>query len=271
MHALYLVATPIGNMEDITLRALRVLEEVDLIAAEDTRTTQKLLRAHNISTKVTSYFEGNKKLKTPQLIKRLETQSVAVVSEAGMPVLSDPGYELIAAAIDRGIRIVPIPGPSAITTALVVSGLPADQFLFLGFLPRKAQHRRNFLTKLQSSPHTLVVFEAPHRLRKSLQDILTILGDRNLAVAREMTKAFEEIFRGTVSESIEYFQVCRGEFTLIIGGSQTERETRSLTLVEQRLLELRASGISPTKAVTQTAREVGMRRAEVYETWIHLD
>jgi 16S rRNA (cytidine1402-2'-O)-methyltransferase len=271
MHTLYLVATPIGNMEDVTLRALRVLGEVDLIAAEDTRTTQKLLRAHNISTKVTSYFEGNKEVKTPQIIKRLEFQDVAIVSEAGMPALSDPGYELIAAAIDRGIRVVPVPGASAITTALVVSGLPTDQFLFLGFLPRKAHHRRNFLGKIQSSPHTLVVFEAPHRLRKSLHDILAILGDRPLAVGREMTKVFEEIFRGTVSESIEYFQVCRGEFTLIISGAQPETETRPPNLVEDRLLELRADGISPTKAVTQIAREIGIRRAEVYETWIHLD
>lgn len=271
MRTLYVVATPIGNMEDVTLRALRVLGEVDLIAAEDTRTTQKLLRAHNISTRVTSYFEGNKALKTPQIIKRLETQNVAIVSEAGIPVLSDPGYELITAAINLGIKVIPVPGASAITTALVASGLPVDQFLFLGFLPRKAQHRRNFLGKFQSSPHTLVVFEAPHRLRKSLHDILAILGDRTLAVAREMTKAFEEIFRGTVSESIEYFQVCRGEFTLIISGAQTEPVARDMNSVEERLLELRASGISPTKAVTQTAHEIGIRRSEVYETWIRLD
>ena len=268
MPTLYLVATPIGNMEDVTLRALRVLREVDLIAAEDTRTTKKLLSVHGISARVTSYYEGNKERKTPLLLKALQKQDVALVSEAGMPGLSDPGYELVQGAIEQGIAVVPIPGPSAVTTALVVSGLPTDQFLYLGFLPRRAQQRRRFLQKVAGTPYTLVAFEAPHRLLQSLQGMLATLGDRRVAVCRELTKAFEEVFRGTLSQALDHFQEPRGEFTLVVAGALAPDEPPSLKEVRRRLEALRAEGVSPSRAVSRVARELGAKRAQVYEAWV---
>jgi 16S rRNA (cytidine1402-2'-O)-methyltransferase len=216
--ALYVIATPIGNLEDISLRALRLLREVKLIAAEDTRTTRRLLNAYSIKTPLTSYHAHSKRAKLNYLLDYLEKEDLALVSEAGMPGLSDPGYELIVAAIGRGIAVVPIPGASAVITALVVSGLPTDQFLYLGFLPRRQGQRRRLLSSLIDEPRTIVAFETRHRLREALRDIEEILGDRRLSVCRELTKVHEEIFRGRVSQAREHFAEPRGEFSLVIEG-----------------------------------------------------
>jgi len=216
---LYVIATPIGNLEDITLRALRVLGEVQLIAAEDTRTARKLLNRYDIKTRMTSYFEHNKRMKVPQLLEVLEEGDVALVSEAGMPGISDPGYELVRAAIEKGFEVIALPGSSAVTTAMAISGLPADQFVYLGFLPRKKNEKRSLLASLQAEPRTLVCFESPYRVLASLEMMLEVLGERNVAVCREMTKLHEEIFRGSVSQAIKRFQKPRGEFTVVIQGS----------------------------------------------------
>jgi 16S rRNA (cytidine1402-2'-O)-methyltransferase len=217
---LYLVATPIGNLEDITLRALRILQEVNLIAAEDTRKTKHLLATYGIKTRLTSYHAHNEKTKLAYLLSQLKEKDIALVSEAGMPGLSDPGYELIAAAIQRDIPVVPIPGPSVVLTALVASGLLIRRFLYLGFLPRKGGERRRLLKSIAAETPTIVAFESPHRLLPTLKDLMEILGDRRIAVARELTKIHEEVFRGRVSEAIGHFIQPRGEFTLVIEGSK---------------------------------------------------
>jgi 16S rRNA (cytidine1402-2'-O)-methyltransferase len=216
---LYVVATPIGNLEDITLRALRILGEVELIAAEDTRTARKLLTKYNIGTRLTSYFEHNQKLKLSLLLDTLENADVALISEAGMPGISDPGYDLVRGAIKNGYKVIPVPGSSAVVAALAAAGMPADQFVFLGFLPRKPGERKRLLQSVSDESRTVVCFESPHRLLKALNDIRDELGDRRIAVCRELTKIYEEIFRGTVSEAIAYFLKPRGEFTLVIEGA----------------------------------------------------
>ena len=218
MPVLYVIATPIGNLEDISLRALRLLREVKLIAAEDTRKTRHLLNAYNIKTPLTSYHEHSKRAKLDYLLDYLEKEDLALVSEAGMPGLSDPGYELIIAAIEGGISVVPIPGASAVITALVVSGLPTDQFLYVGFLPRRKGQRQRLLSSIVDEPRTIVAFETPHRLGDALNDIGEILGDRRISVCRELTKVHEEIFRGRVSQAREHFVEPRGEFSLVIEG-----------------------------------------------------
>jgi 16S rRNA (cytidine1402-2'-O)-methyltransferase len=218
MPILYVVGTPIGNLEDISVRALRVLREVGLIAAEDTRRTRRLLSAYDIDTPLTSYHEHSNKAKLNQLLGHLEREDVALVSEAGMPGLSDPGYDLVVAAIDRGICVVPVPGASAVITALVVSGLPTDQFVYVGFLPRRKGQRQRLLGSMCDESRTIVAFEAPHRLTEALTDIGEILGDRRVSVCRELTKVHEEIFRGTVSQAREHFTQPRGEFSLVIEG-----------------------------------------------------
>jgi 16S rRNA (cytidine1402-2'-O)-methyltransferase len=218
MPVLYVIATPIGNLEDISLRALRLLREVKLIAAEDTRTTRRLLNAYSIRTPLTSYHEHSKRAKLDYLLDYLEKEDLALVSEAGMPGLSDPGYELIVAAIERGIPVVPIPGASAVITALVVSGLPTDQFFYVGFLPRRKGQRQRLLNSIVDDPRTIVAFETPHRLKEALSDIEEILGNRRLSVCRELTKIHEEVFRGRVSQAREHFTEPRGEFSLVIEG-----------------------------------------------------
>jgi len=222
MSTLYVVATPIGSLEDVTLRAIRVLHEVGLIAAEDMRRTKRLLCAHQIKTPLTSYHEHNKRAKLPYLLRALDHGDVALVSEAGMPGINDPGYDLVLAAIDRDAKVVPVPGPSAIPTALAVSGLTTEQFIHLGFLPRKKGARRKLLQSIAAEPRTIVAFETPHRLRSALVDLGEVLGERRLAICREMTKLHEEIFRGTVSQAIEHFAKPRGEFTLVIEGKARE-------------------------------------------------
>src|SRR3972149_8785336 len=218
MPVLYVIATPIGNLEDISLRALRLLREVKLIAAEDTRTTRHLLNAYNLNTPLISYHEHSKRAKLDYLLDYLDKEDLALVSEAGMPGLSDPGYELIIAAIEHGISVVPIPGASAVITALVVSGLPTDPFLYVGFLPRRKGQRQRLLSSIVDEPRTIVAFETPHRLSEALRDIEEILGNRRISVCRELTKVHEEIFRGRVSQAREHFVEPRGEFSLVIEG-----------------------------------------------------
>lgn len=284
MGMLYLVATPIGNLEDITLRALRVLKEVDLIAAEDTRTAHNLLAQFGIRTPVTSYFEHNKLTKLDSILNALERGDVAVISEAGMPGLSDPGYELVRTALARNIRVVPIPGASALTAALIASGLPTDQFAYLGFLPRQASARRKLLQSVANETRTLVAYEAPHRVRASLDDIAEILGNRMICVARELTKAYEEFIRGRVNQARKHFAVNapRGEFTFVIEGkTQVQRRTTrdssirlragsgrriwSEARVRKTVRNLIAAGIARTEAVKRVARTSGRARREVYQ------
>ncbi|MDO8750840.1 MAG: 16S rRNA (cytidine(1402)-2'-O)-methyltransferase [Dehalococcoidia bacterium] len=273
MHTLYVVATPIGNLEDITLRALRVLQEVGIIAAEDTRTTRKLLRRHNIRTPLVSYYEGNRFLRIPFLLERLLEGDVALVSDAGMPGIRDPGYELLRAAIQAGVPVVPLPGASAVTTALAASGLPGDQFLFLGFLPSRRKERLQSLQRVSRQPYTLVLFEAPHRLRASLEDMAEALGsDRRVAVCRELTKLYEEIYRGTISEALAHFVLPRGEFTLVIAGAEEQKGSEEVTLqdVVEGLRKLRASGVAAREAVAQVMAQYGLPRRQVYQMWLEL-
>jgi 16S rRNA (cytidine1402-2'-O)-methyltransferase len=270
MPVLYVVATPIGNLEDISLRAIRVLREVRLIAAEDTRKTRHLLARYDIQTPLTSYFEHNKLAKLDELLERLESGDIALVSEAGMPGISDPGYELIAAAARRDIPVIPIPGPSAITTALAVSGLPTDRFLYVGFLPARSAARRRVLESVAGEPGTIVVLEAPHRLAASLRDILDVLGDRRIAVCRELTKLHEEVFRGTVAEAASRFVRPRGEFTLVIEGQGVVRPEMTGE-VEKQLHRLYLAGTSAREAVAAVAGATGLPRKELYRTWLKLD
>jgi len=271
MPNLYVVATPIGNLEDITRRALRILSEAKLIAAEDTRKTKRLLDAYQIKTPMTSYHEHNKRTKLEYILDYLKDGDVALVSEAGMPGMSDPGYELIVAATERGIPVIPIPGPSAVITALVVSGLPTDRFLYLGFLPRKTNARRQLLESVANESSTLVALEAPHRLRAALNDILLILGDRQIAVCRELTKVHEEVFRGTISQAITHFTEPRGEFTLVITGKREKSKTQLSEDIEQQLRQMYLSGATTREAIAEVAKETGLSRKELYRAWLQLD
>jgi 16S rRNA (cytidine1402-2'-O)-methyltransferase len=263
---LYLVGTPIGNLEDITLRALRVLKEAALIAAEDTRRARILARRYEIESPITSYFEGNKLAKLETVLRALDAGDVALISEAGMPGLSDPGYELVRAAIERGYPVVPVPGPSAPVTALVASGLPSDSFLYLGFLPRRQPERRRLLAEVAQEQRTLVVFEVRHRLRRSLADVEAVLGDRPLAVCRELTKLHEEVWRGTVRQARDHFDEVepRGEFTLVIGGAPQEHVRWDEERVRAALDELLAQGLPRPAAARRIADASGWSRAEVY-------
>ena len=265
MGTLYVVGTPIGNLEDISLRALRILRQVDLIAAEDTRTTRKLLARYGIETPLTSYYEHNKLTKLDYLLKTLREKDVALVSEAGMPGLSDPGYELIRAAIERGIPVVPVPGPSALVTALVVSGLPTDSFVYLGFLPRRREERRRLLESVARERRTLVAFEAPHRLLATLADLKEVLGDRRIAIARELTKVHEEVWRGTTGEALARFEEAppRGEFTLVIEGAKEARWDEER--VRQALRRMLREGVGTREAVKTVAELAGWPKREVYE------
>ncbi|MDP2744513.1 MAG: 16S rRNA (cytidine(1402)-2'-O)-methyltransferase [Dehalococcoidia bacterium] len=272
MPNLYLVATPIGNLEDITLRALRILGEVKLIAAEDTRTTRHLLRKYNISTRLISYHEQGKGSDTQPILEYLKENDVALVSEAGMPGLSDPGYRLVAAAVREGIPVVPIPGPSAIVTALAASGLPSNQFLYVGFLPRRKTARRRFLQSIAADPRTIVALESPHRLRAALEDLVEVLGDRGAALARELTKVHEEIYRGRLSQAIEHFAEPRGEFTLVIEGKTEKGRPEIETEAIQELRRRRSDfvGMGAGKAIARVAATSGLRRRDLYRAWLQL-
>ena len=267
MSTLYLVATPIGNLEDISARALRILRDVKLIAAEDTRHTSKLLQRYSIPTPCLSYHEHNKLVRLEKVLEVLREGDVALVSDAGTPALNDPGYELVRAVIAAGHKISPIPGACAPIAALVASGLPTDAFLYLGYLPRKTADRQRMLAEISDSPFTLIFLEAPHRLLVSLGDLLAILGDRQIAVGRELTKLHEEIFRGMLSQAVQHFteNSPRGEFTLVLSGYtlQAKRWTE-----EQLDVELQAClkrGASASQAAAQLAHPSGWSRREIYQ------
>jgi 16S rRNA (cytidine1402-2'-O)-methyltransferase len=263
---LYLVATPIGNLEDITQRGLRMLREVSLIAVEDTRQTRKLLNHYKITTPIISYHEHNKLTRVDQLLTALDEGDIALVSDAGTPGLSDPGYRLVRAVLEEGHRVSPIPGPSAPIAALVASGLPTDSFIFLGYLPRRATERRRLLKELAVERRTLLTFEAPHRLQSSLEDLEVALGhERPIAVCRELTKLHEEIVHGTLGEVRAHFTEIkpRGEFTLVIGGA-TGGVTWDEEQVREALSARLSQGLSPTEAARDVATESGWPRREVY-------
>jgi 16S rRNA (cytidine1402-2'-O)-methyltransferase len=266
---LYVVATPIGNLEDITLRALRVLRDVQLVLAEDTRRSRQLLRHFDISTRLLSYHQHNKRSRLPEIMRALGEGDVALVSNAGMPAISDPGFELIRAAIEAGIDIDVIPGPSAVITALVAAALPAPGFVFLGFLPRTRKDRRACIADVAAMPYTLVLYEAPHRLPALLGDLLDGLGDRAVVIARELTKLHQEIIRGSISEAIDRFTTveARGEFTVVVAGAEAHATGR----VSEALSELstrRAEGEDVRTAVSQVAAKYGLRRNRAYELWL---
>ena len=263
---LYLVATPIGNLEDITLRARRVLREADLIACEDTRQTRKLLSHFEIAKPVLSYHEHNETARAAELVERLENgANVALVSDAGTPLVSDPGYRLVTAAIAAGIQVVPVPGPSALLAALAGSGLPTDAFRFCGFLPVKPAARRKLLQSLEPETCTLVFFESPHRIIEALQDIEEILGARPVVLARELTKIHEEFLRGTAGEirqQIASRPSVKGEITLMIG--RAADADASSEGAEEEVQQLERRGLSRMEAVKQVARARGIPKRELY-------
>jgi 16S rRNA (cytidine1402-2'-O)-methyltransferase len=271
MPDLYIVATPIGNLEDITLRAVRVLGEVGLIAAEDTRVTRKLLTRYDIHTPLTSYYEHNKRSKLPSLLAALAEKDIALVTDAGTPGVSDPGYELVRAASDAGVRVVPIPGASAITSAIAVSGLPADRFVYLGFLPRRRSERLELLGSLTTERRAMVALETPHRLRAALEDLLETLGDRRIAAGRELTKLHEEVFRGAVSEALEKFVAPRGEFTLVIEGAAESVTPASPEAARELLTRYREEGLGAKESVARAAGESGVSRRDAYRLWLEVD
>src|ERR1700722_6645892 len=273
--SLYLVATPIGNLEDITLRALRVLKEVDLIACEDTRQTLKLLNHYGIQTRLVSYHEHNEMTKAAELVVNLEGGAkVALVTDAGMPGISDPGFRLIALAIRHHVPVVPIPGASAFLAALVASGLPTDSFRFSGFLPSKSGQRRKLLESVKDSPRTQVFYEAPHRLLETLADVVELLGnDRHIVVARGGHKLHEEFLRGRAAEVLTQFKSrgeVKGEITLLIAkdeGSE-QRAASSDSSVAQRVREIMASEQADEKtALKKVAKERGIGKSEAYREW----
>ena len=270
MPILYIVATPIGNLEDISLRALRILREVRLIAAEDTRRTKRLLVTYDIKTPMTSYHERNKWTKLDYILGCLGEGDVALVSNAGTPGIADPGYELIVAANQRGIQVVSIPGPSAVIMALVVSGLSAEKFVYIGFLPHKASARRHLLESVADEYGAVVVLETPHRLLAALDDMLFVLGDRKIAVCRELTKLHEEVFRGRISQAIEHFTEPRGEFTLVVEGRGRKDKPQLTEDIERQVHHLRQSGVKAKEAIARVSQETGLSRKELYRAWLRI-
>ena len=264
---LFVVATPIGNLADITLRAIRVLGEVDVIAAEDTRTTRKLLAHHDIRTPLVSYHEHNEALRTPELLERmLGGERVALVSEAGTPSISDPGYRLVHESIEAGLDVEPVPGASALLAAVVVSGLPADAFVFEGFLPRRRAERRRRLEMLSGEPRTLVFFEAPHRLDHSLSDMNEVLGDRRVALCRELTKLHEQVIRGPISTLIASLRRApvKGEIVLVVDGARADTSVDLEAAVDEALARVRA-GDTVREATRDIAAARGVPRRPLYD------
>lgn len=270
MPSLYIIATPIGNLEDITLRALRLLSEVALIAAEDTRVTRRLLSRYDIHTPLTSFNEHNQAAKIPMLIAALADADVALVSDAGTPGVNDPAQTLALTAHKAGCPVVAVPGASAVTAAVAVSGLASDGFVYLGFLPRKRGERVNLLKSLAKQQRALVAFESPRRLRQSLPDMLDALGDRRIAVCREMTKLHEEIFHGSVSEALAHFREPKGEFTLVVDGAADRRiDAAAIEVEAANMLDvLRRSGVRAKEAVGEVADATGLPRRRVYQLWL---
>jgi 16S rRNA (cytidine1402-2'-O)-methyltransferase len=267
---LYVVATPIGNLEDVTFRALRILREVSLVAAEDTRRTAKLLQHYSIPTPTTSLHEHNERARTPALIRRLKDgESIALVSDAGTPVLSDPGRLLIAAAHAAGIRVEPIPGPSAAMATVSAAGLPADEVLFVGFPPARASARKRWLQRLAAEPRLLVLYEAPHRIHDTLHDIASILGERTVAVGRELTKTHEQLGVRPISAWLDDLPPAKGEFTLAVGGTSSQigvaDEVPSSASLVTDFGELTNNGVlGRREAVKKLAERYGLSANDVY-------
>lgn len=260
---LYICGTPIGNLEDITLRALKILKKVKLIAAEDTRHTKKLLNHYQINTKVTSYYEYNKIKKATYLVEMLKnSQDIALVSDAGMPGISDPGYVLVNLALKNNIKIIPIPGVSALITALVVSGLPTDKFVFEGFIPRKIKERKRYFKSIENEERTIIFYEAPHRLKRALKDMLDVWGERKIVIARELTKMYEEIIRGNLSQVLSEINTkeIKGEITLVVQGGIKKKGNdiidflKNECIMEEYLKKLKNQGYS-NKDIIKIAQE----------------
>ena len=270
MPNLYIVATPIGNLEDITIRAVRILSEVGLIAAEDTRITRRILQRYDINVPITSYHQHNQLSKLPVLLKTLKERDIALVSDAGMPGISDPGCELVQAAAKEGNNVITIPGPSAVTSAIGVSGIKSDRFLFLGFLPRRPKHRKKLLESLAHEEYSLVIFEAPHRILGTLVALENLLGERLISVCRELTKIHEEIFRGKISEALSHFVHPRGEFTLVIeGANKTNPKAALNTDVAAMILQLKEDGYSAKDSIVEIAKVANIPRREAYRHWLN--
>jgi 16S rRNA (cytidine1402-2'-O)-methyltransferase len=265
---LYIVSTPIGNLEDITLRAIRILKETDVIAAEDTRHTQKLLSRYGIQTPLTSYHDHNKEEKAPVLVARLlEGKNVALVSDAGTPGISDPGYFLINLAVDRKVPVVPIPGATAAIAALSISGLPTDSFVFEGFLPSKQSARRKRLEELKSEKRTLVFYEAPHRIINTVEDMAAVFGAREAVVTRELTKVHEEAVRGSLNDVLEHLNKgsFKGEFTIIVHGATEGQRNQDIDTAEYLRNLMLHRGLTKKEAVAAAAEELGLPKKEVYK------
>ncbi|MEH1793726.1 16S rRNA (cytidine(1402)-2'-O)-methyltransferase [Nostoc sp.] len=266
---LYVVGTPIGNLEDITFRAVRILQTVDIIAAEDTRHTGKLLQHFQVKTPQVSYHEHNRTSRIPELLEHLvNNKAIALVSDAGMPGISDPGYELVKACIEAGISVVPIPGASAAITALSASGLPTNRFVFEGFLPAKTQQRQEHLESLQTESRTLIFYESPHRLRDTLQDLAEVWGsDRQIVLGRELTKLYEEFWRGTIAEAIAHYsqREPQGEYTLVVAGIPASQPQLTKEELKAELKQLISQGISRSQASRQLAKFTSLPRRQLYQ------
>lgn len=274
--SLYLVGTPIGNLEDMTFRAIRILQEVDCIAAEDTRQTRKLLTHFEISTRLISYHEHNKHTRGPEIIdKLLKGQSIALVSDAGLPAISDPGYELVQQAVEHDIHAVPIPGANAALSALMVSGLDSSRFYFVGFLPKVKKNITSSLEQLKSREETLILYESPHRITKTLQMMLEAWGDRSISLARELTKKYEEILRGSISECIEWFKQNppKGEFCMVVAGASEQAEEQdvlwwSMLSIEEHMSAYEQRGLGRKEAMKKVAVDRNVPKKEIYNELI---
>jgi 16S rRNA (cytidine1402-2'-O)-methyltransferase len=270
---LYLVATPIGNLEDITLRALRILKAADLIACEDTRQTQKLLNHYGITTRTTSYHEHNEAERAQELVGDLKKgMRIAVVTDAGMPGISDPGFRLISLAIEQGVQVIPIPGASAVLAALIASGLPTDSFRFNGFLPAKSGQRKQMLESIKASSHTQAFYEAPHRVKEAAADIVEVLGaERHIVIAREITKIHEEFLRGSAEEILETLNArgdIKGEITLLIGKADETKQSASRVTISDRLRQIASEEkLDEKAALKKIAKELGISKSEAYREW----
>ncbi|HEY9615690.1 MAG TPA: 16S rRNA (cytidine(1402)-2'-O)-methyltransferase [Microcoleaceae cyanobacterium] len=265
---LYIVGTPIGNLEDMTFRAVRILQNVDLIAAEDTRHTGKLLHHFQVTTPQISYHDHNRHSRTGELVDRLQQgKTIALVSDAGMPGISDPGYELVSACVAAGLAVVPIPGCSAAIAALTASGLPSDRFVFEGFLPAKVAARRTHLETLKPESRTLIFYEAPHRLRATLQDLVILGETRQVVLARELTKLHEELWRGSIAEAIAHYQERepQGEYTIVVAGAERVQAALSETAIVAELKSLLAQGLSRSEASRQLAQQTALPRRQIYQ------
>jgi len=276
---LYICGTPIGNLEDITLRVIKILKEVEFIAAEDTRHTKKLLDRYQINTKVTSYYEYNKFKKAPYLVEILKNgQDIALVSDAGMPGISDPGYVLINLALKNNIKLIPVPGVSALITALVVSGLPTDKFVFEGFLPRKIKERKKYFRSIENEERTIIFYEAPHRLKKTLKDMLEILGDRKIVIARELTKKYEEIIRGNLIQVLSEIneKEIKGEITLIVQGGFENKGNDSIDylmkegIIEEYLNKLKIQGYSNKEIIKISQEKFSIPKNTIYKKLLEI-